>query len=79
MRLECILDAAAPELLEELVHLGVLRIFTERNSLPALLRDSLGGDAFIWTAGELCCYSLRSSVLCACILAFCETECVLGA
>ena len=42
---------AAPELLEELVHLGVLRIFTERNSLPVLLRDSLGGDAFLWTAG----------------------------
>ena len=34
-------------------HLGAIGLFLERNSLPPLLRESLGGDTFIWTAGVL--------------------------
>ena len=41
------------------VGLGVIRLFLERRSLPPLLRDSLGGDTFIWTAGVLHCYCTR--------------------
>ena len=34
-------------------HLGAIGLFLERNSLPQLLRDSLGGDTFLWTTGVL--------------------------
>ena len=43
------------------VQLGVIRLFLDRRSLPPLLRDSLGGDAFIWTAGVLHCMLLHES------------------